>query len=296
MEIEEITINSRNYPEKLRKIKRPPQKLYVLGNKEILRNDGIAIVGSRDCTKDGKRSARLFAANIAKAGFTIISGMAKGIDVSAHMGALDVGGKTIAVLGNGPNYIFPQENEETYKKILESGGAIISEYPDCTPPVSERFRQRNRIVSGLSLGVLVVEAEARSGTSITVRHAREQKKEVFCIPNSRENRKGIGTNMLIQNGATLVIEPNEVISKYTDSFEEQITIEELEKLGGKELDLSYVKKEYRDIYKLLAEELSINELSKKTKMGISDLYQKLFLMEIEGLIENKQNKYKIKVV
>lgn len=296
MEIEEITINSKNYPEKLKTIKRPPQKLYVLGNKEILKNDGIAIVGSRDCTKNGKRSARLFAANIAKAGFTIISGMARGIDVSAHMGALDVGGKTIAVLGNGPRYIFPAENEETYKKILENGGAIISEYPDCTSPASERFRQRNRIVSGLSLGVLVVEAEARSGTSITVRHAREQKKEVFCIPNSRENRKGIGTNMQIKNGATLVTEPNDIIAKYTNNIGEQITIEELEEMKGKELDLTNVKKEYRSIYKLLTEELSINELSAKTNIGISELYQKLFFMEIEGLIENKKSKYKIKTI
>lgn len=296
MEIEEITINSRSYPEKLREIKRPPQKLYVLGNKEILRNDGIAIVGSRDCTIEGKRKARFFAANIAKAGFIIISGMAKGIDASAHMGALDAGGKTIAVLGNGPKYIFPPENEETYKKILENGGVIISEYPECTPPASERFRQRNRIISGLSLGVLVVEAEARSGTSITARHAREQKKELFCIPNSIENKKGVGTNIQLKNGATLVTEPNDIIVKYTNNIVKQITIEEIEKTNGKELDLTKVKKEYRSIYKLLVEELSINEISAKTKIGISDLYQKLFLMEIEGLIENKQSKYKIKTI
>jgi len=296
MEIEEITINSINYPEKLRKIKRPPQKLYILGNKEILKNDGIAIVGSRDCTIEGKRKARFFAANIAKAGFIIISGMAKGIDASAHMGALDVGGKTIAVLGNGPRYIFPPENEETYKKILENGGAIISEYPECTPPASERFRQRNRIVSGLSLGVLVVEAEVRSGTSITARHAREQKKELFCIPNSIENKKGVGTNIQLKNGATLVTEPNDIIVKYTNNAIKQITIKEIEEAKGKELDLTNVKKEYRSIYKLLAEELSINELSAKTKIGISELYQKLFLMEIEGLIENKQSKYRIKTI
>lgn len=294
MEIEEIEINDKRYPEKLRKIKKPPKRLYVLGNTKILGNDGIAIVGSRDCTKEGKDSARLFAANIAKSGLTIISGMAKGIDAMAHIGALEVGGKTIAVLGNGPKYIFPKENEETYQKILKNGGAIVSEYPEDTPPVSEMFRQRNRIVSGLALGVLVVEAEARSGTSITARHAKEQGKEVFCIPNSRDNRKGIGTNMLIQKGAKLVIQPKEIIEIYKKKIEKQLTIDELERMQENNIDLKNVKEEYRNIYKLLTEELSINELSLKTNIGILDLYQKLFLMEMEGLIETKQNKYKIK--
>lgn len=147
MEIEEIEINNRYYPEKLKTINNPPEKLYVLGNKEILNEKGIAIVGSRNCTEEGKRNARLFAANIAKAGFTVISGMAKGIDGAAHIGALEVGGKTIAVLGNGPLYIFPPENKEIYEKILESGGAIVSEYPKNSPPESDKFRKRNRIVS-----------------------------------------------------------------------------------------------------------------------------------------------------
>ena len=220
--------------------------------------------------------------------------MAKGIDAMAHIGALEVGGKTIAVLGNGPKYIFPKENEQTYKRILENGGVIVSEYPGITPPVSEMFRQRNRIVSGLALGLLVVEAEARSGTSITARYAREQGKEVFCIPNSRNNRKGIGTNILIQKGAKLVIEPKEIIETYKRKIEKQITIDELEEEIVEEVDISKVKPEYREIYKTLTQELNINEISIKTNIGILDLYQKLFLMEIEGLIERKQNKYKIK--
>lgn len=294
MEIEEIELNDKRYPEKLKKIKNPPKKLYVIGNEKILNNDGIAIVGSRDCTKEGKISAKLFSANIAKSGLTVISGMAKGIDAMAHIGALEVGGKTIAVLGNGPKYIFPKENEQTYKRILENGGVIVSEYPGITPPVSEMFRQRNRIVSGLALGLLVVEAEARSGTSITARYAREQGKEVFCIPNSRNNRKGIGTNILIQKGAKLVIEPKEIIETYKRKIEKQITIDELEEEIVEEVDISKVKPEYREIYKTLTQELNINEISIKTNIGILDLYQKLFLMEIEGLIERKQNKYKIK--
>lgn len=119
MRIQEIKINDKAYPENLKKIKNPPKKLYVMGNIELLNSKGIAIVGSRNCTKEGIKNARFFGANIAKAGFTVISGMAKGIDASAHIGALDVKGRTIAVLGNGPNVIFPYENKQIYDKILK---------------------------------------------------------------------------------------------------------------------------------------------------------------------------------
>ena len=170
----------------------------------------------------------------------------------------------------------------------------MSEYPEDTPPISDRFRARNRIVSGLSLGVLIVEAEARSGTTITAMHAREQKRDVYCIPSARDNRKGIGTNILIQKGAKLVLEPREIIEKYNRSLESEITIEELRRLGEKCLDLTNVKKEYRGIYKAISENANINEISKITKMDIQEVYKRLFLMEIEGIIENHKNKYRIK--
>ena len=134
MQIKEISINDKEYPRRLRYIKNPPKILYVLGNTEILNDEGIAIIGSRDCTEQGRQNSRIFAANIANEGLTVISGLAKGIDVSAHIGALDVKGKTIAVLGNGPKYIFPPENAETYKRIIDNNGAIVSEYPENTEP------------------------------------------------------------------------------------------------------------------------------------------------------------------
>lgn len=190
MKIKEIKIEEEKYPEGLRRIQDSPRKLYVLGNYEILKEKAFAIVGSRDCTENGRKNAKLFAANLASAGFVIVSGMAKGIDSAAHMGVLKVKGKTIAVLGNGPKYIYPPENKEIYQKILAEGGAIISEYPEDTPPDSDKFRKRNRIVSGLSMGILIVEAAYRSGTSITARYAKEQGKEVYCIPNAIENKKG----------------------------------------------------------------------------------------------------------
>lgn len=203
-------------------------------------------------------------------------------------------GKTIAVLGNGPKCIFPETNEEIYKRILKNGGAIVSEYPDDEPPKSDYFRKRNRIVSGLSLGILVVEAEKRSGTSITARFAREQNRDVFCIPNSRENRKGYGTNILLQKGATLVIEPNDIIKRYTGNIVKQVSIEELEANRKIEEEPKKVKQKYKKVYNILSEELTINEISKKIGMDVSELYQKLLMMEIDGIIEITHNKYRRK--
>lgn len=294
MEIEEIDIQDVAYPKQLRKIKNPPKKLYVLGNKDILNNKGIAIVGSRDCTEEGKKNARLFAINIAKEGFVVISGMAKGIDAAAHSGALEIDGKTIAVLGCGPKFIFPPQNKHIYERILEKGGAIISEYPGDTEAKSERFRQRNRIVSGLSLGVLIVEAEFRSGTSITARFAKEQERDVFCIPNSIANNKGVGTNMLIQKGAKLVLEPSEITRQYTGKVAKQISIEEIEDNTKEEVfDLSGIKEEYQEVYKLLAKGLNLNEICVNTGINLQELYEKLFFMELEGIIKTVNGKYKL---
>lgn len=211
------------------------------------------------------------------------------------LGAIEVKGKTIAVLGNGPDYIYPKENKEIYSKILETGGAIVSEYPEGTEPESERFRQRNRIVSGLSIGILVVEAKTRSGTGITVKYAKSQGKNVFCIPSSIENKKGIGTNNQIKKGATLVIEPKEILEKYNRINIKQITLEELnEKNEVDLLKLNNIKEEYRSIYKALNKPLSIEEISSKTGLVITEVYSKIFMMELDELIEYKENKYVIK--
>ncbi len=290
MKVQEIDIQSEYYPKRLLKIERPPQKLYVLGNIDILNDKGIAIVGSRDCTSEGIKNAENFAMNIAKNGFTIISGMAKGIDGAAHRGAMEVGGKTIAVLGCGVDVIYPMENKKIYERIIKTGGTIISEYENGTNTQSEFFRQRNRIVSGLSMGVLVVEAEARSGTTITVGYAKEQGKPVFCIPNSLKNRKGVGTNILIQKGAKMVISPMEIIERYKLKDIQQVSIEDLEKIKMEE-SIDNIKEEYRDIYIGIRDNLSIDEISAKNKIDITDIYSKLFMMELDGIIKKDGNKY-----
>lgn len=219
MKIEEISINSNEYPERLRNIYDPPLNLYVLGNKEILNKKGIAIVGSRDATLYGKKMAFKFAKELSEQGINIISGLAIGIDAYAHLGNLQAQGsnqtvgKTIAVLGSGIDNIYPKENIEIARKIIQTGGCIISEYPCGTKPDKLHFPQRNRIISGLSNGVLVVEASEKSGALITTDFALDQGKEVFAIPGEITNKNSKGCNELIKDGARMVLSVQEIIEE-----------------------------------------------------------------------------------
>lgn len=190
--------------------------------------------------------------------------------------------------------IFPPQNDEIYRKIIETKGAIVSEYPMGTSPESERFRQRNRIVSGLSLGVLIVEAAEKSGTGITARFAREQDKDLFCIPNSIENTKGIGTNNQIRKGAKLVLEPRDILEKYGIYKKNIISLKDLDESEKISIyKLNEINEEYRAIYEILYRPLSVNEISIKTGTSLTEVYSKLFMMEMEGLIIQEENKYRI---
>ena len=208
--IQFITIQDDEYPQILKEIYDYPISLYVKGNAKILNSKSIAIVGCRDATIYGQNSAKYFGYNLAKEGICVVSGLAKGIDSYAHIGALgasgksDSNGKTIAVLGNGLDMIYPQENIELANMIIEKGGAIISEYPLGTKPDKMNFPARNRIVSGMSKGVLVVEAKEKSGTLITVDFALEQGRDVFVVPGNINSVHSVGTNRLIKEGARLV--------------------------------------------------------------------------------------------
>ena len=213
--IDIISIEDNEYPELLRKIYSPPINIYIIGNKNILNNVNISIVGSRDMTFYGECVAKDFAYNLANSGFNIISGLAKGIDSCAHIGAINAGGKTIAVLGNGLDTIYPKENIELAKNILNKGGAIISEFPLGTKPEKMNFPMRNRIVSGMSNGVLVVEAKLKSGTMITVDFALEQGRDVFVIPGNINSKNSEGTNDLIKQGAKLVTYYEEIVDEYS---------------------------------------------------------------------------------
>ena len=209
--IKTITIDNENYPILLKQIYDPPKVLYVQGNVEILNNPSIAIVGCRDNTEYGKKAATYFSYNLAKQNINIISGLAKGIDSFAHIGALQAEGKTIAVVGNGLDTVYPKENEDLAKRIINQGGAIISEYSIGTKPEKEHFPARNRIISGLSKAIIVVEAKEKSGSLITVDFAIEQGKDVFAVPGNINSLNSVGTNKLIKDGAIPVSNYKEIL-------------------------------------------------------------------------------------
>lgn len=200
------------YPYKLKNIYDAPVILYAKGNLNLMESEKtIAIVGSRNCSEYGRRITEKMSYMLAKKDYTIVSGMAKGIDSYAHKGALDAKGKTIAVLGSGINYIYPKENEILYNKILEEQGLIISEYPLNMIPTPKCFPARNRIISGISDKVLVTEASKKSGSIITVNFAIEQGKDVYAIPGNITSSNSEGANELIKEGAILVTSLEDII-------------------------------------------------------------------------------------
>lgn len=274
-----INISDKEYPGKLLNIKNPPQKLYVLGDETLLNKKSLAIIGSRNCTEYGYKQAGKFANEISKHNICIVSGMAIGIDSAAHIGAKSTIGKTIAVLGGGFNNIFPKENKELFYEILEEGGCIVSEYEPNTKVNNKNFPKRNRIVSGLSEGVLVVEARHRSGTSITARFAKEQKKKIFCIPSNIESSTGYGTGKLIQEGAKLVLSPNDILKDFgINILEKDIISNEQEKFK--------IEEEYQIVYKLISRvPININEICKKSKLNIADVNVMLTMLELKGAIK-----------
>ena len=229
--IDIISIKDRNYPQNLRNIYDPPISLYVKGNKNILNNKGIAIIGCRDASEYGKKVAKYFGYNLSKNGTNIISGLAKGVDSYSHFGNLYVllekenlqkndnslnmnnsnnCGKPIAVVGTGLDIVYPKENKKLEEKIIQLGGSIISEYPLGTKVEKMNFPARNRIISGMSMGVLVVEAKEKSGTLITVDFALEQGRDVFVVPGNINSINSVGTNDLIKQGAKLVTDYKEI--------------------------------------------------------------------------------------
>lgn len=273
--MKEISIENKQYPEQLRDIKNPPKMLYVLGNETILNNKSLSIVGSRVATNYGKEIARKFAKKIAKQGINIVSGMAKGIDSEAHLGALEAKGNTIAVLGSGFNHIFP--DKKIFQKILDNKGTVITEYKPDIDVFPEGFRKRNRIVAGLSLGTFVVEAKQRSGTSITAEYAREFNRKIFCIPHLIEDKSGIGTNRLLKKGAILVTDVFDILQHYeipdVNYDEENYEVQ--------------IPQQYQECYKLIGTEaISANEISKKIKKNISEVNTILTMLELEGLIKS----------
>lgn len=209
--IELINIYDKDYPDRLKVIYDPPVVLYVKGNKKILKEKGISIVGCRLCTKYGEKIAKKLSYNLSLNNINIISGLAKGIDSFAHRGTLMAHGRTLAVVGCGLDRVYPQENKELFDEIISNGGAVISEYIIGTKPLAQNFPRRNRIISGLSEGVVVIEAREKSGTLITVDFALEQGKNIYAVPGNIDSPNSYGTNELIKQGAKIITNLQDIL-------------------------------------------------------------------------------------
>ncbi len=286
--IKMINIFDAIYPNNLRQIYDPPIALYYIGKLAI--NDfAIAIVGSRKTTNYGSFSAKKLSYELAMKGVQIISGLARGIDSIAHEGALDAGGKTIAVLGCGLDNIYPPENTRLFENIIKSDGLVLSEYPPGMPPLQHNFPARNRIISGISSGVLVVEAAKRSGSLITASFALEQGREVFAIPGNIDCAYSKGTNQLIRDGAKMVMSVEDILEEF--EFKEEIYI------NDKQDD--YAKRKNKtnfSIYKgLSTEEIRmvkiiangihhIDEIIERSNITAKEVNNLLFMLEIKGVI------------
>lgn len=211
-----VTIEDSSYPALLKEIASPPLVLLVQGNLALLQQSCVAIVGCRQPTFSGKALGYQFAQELAKSGLTIVSGMALGIDQQAHKGAIEQTGETIGVLGCGIDQVYPKRNQRLYQELIERGGLLVSEYYPGVAPHKSHFPRRNRIVSGLSLGVLVVEAALKSGSLITARQALEQNREVFAIPSNIRTEQSQGCHFLIQQGAKLVTCVEDILIEFQE--------------------------------------------------------------------------------
>ena len=213
--MQKITINDKNYPELLKKIPNPPKELYFEGTLKKSEKYPLAVVGTRKLSAYGRQVTEYFVRTLVQSSLTIISGLALGIDGLAHQTTLDAGGRTIAVLGSGLNHIFPTVHKKLFQEIIQSDGAVISEYSPDTPAYKSNFPARNRIISGFSLGVLVIEAPKKSGALITAKLAFKQKRKVFVIPGRIYDKNSTGTNQLIKQGAQVVTSPQDILKSLT---------------------------------------------------------------------------------
>lgn len=276
-----------NYPASLLNIYDPPPVIYSLG--ELMPDDGraVAIVGARNPSSYGLEITENFSYSLAKAGVTVISGMARGIDTAAHRGALKAGGRTIAVLGCGLDTIYPPENRKLFVDIQKSG-AIISEFPLGTSPNPGNFPRRNRIISGLSFGVVVVEASLKSGSLITARHALDQGREVYAIPGNVNSPGSKGTNSLIKEGAKLVERPEEVLEDILPQG--SFTATSLEAAGRPEREFKMTDHEKNIFSSIGPEPIHIDDLAKACSMEMKNMTSTLLSLELMGAVRQLPGK------
>ena len=285
-----ITYKNKSYSELLKNIYNFPIVLTILGNEEFLNKNSVSIVGSRNCSSNSAIWTKKISNELGNNNFIIVSGMASGIDSFAHLGAIDTG--TIAVLGTGINQIYPNNNKDLYEKIKEKG-LLISEFPYDTLPKTENFPIRNRIISGLSKTLIVVEASAKSGTLITVKNALEQNREIFVVPGNPYDYRFVGSNQLIKDGANIITDVNDILEFY--NYNKIIKKEEERK------NTQFNKKPNNaNLRELILSKLNYSFISIDSffetfdNIDISEFNSKLIELELEGLITIQNGLVKIK--
>lgn len=288
-----LSIEDEYYPRLLKETADPPLLLYVQGNKQALSQLQLAIVGSRKATHTGLNNAERFAYYLADAGLAITSGLALGVDAAGHRGALNAKGITLAVAGTGLEHIYPRSHRFLLDDILNHQGAILSEFPLSTPPQAQNFPRRNRIISGLSIGVLVVEAELKSGSLITARHALEQGREVFAIPGCIHQPRARGCHALIKQGAKLVETVTDILEELSFGFGHlQLRVDQKTDMPAKEnKPLELTPLEQRVFEQIEYEMTPIDVIILRSGLTIGEVSSILLALELRQLIQSVQGGY-----
>jgi len=287
-----ITILDKDYPENLKQIYDPPSVLYIRGEIVSYDRNSISIVGSRRASFYGLSSADRLSFELASLGITIVSGLARGIDTQAHKAAIRAGGRTIAVLGSGLLHIYPPENKELIEEIAKKG-AVVSEFSLDTPPLGRNFPRRNRIISGFSLGTIVVEAAVNSGALITADLALQQGREVFAVPGAMDSNTSLGTNNLIKDGAKLVMGVEDILEEIKDRLELYSVVEQQKQENNKvnKQDFILCDKEINRVYDFLSERPKhIDEIIEATRLDFSSLSRILLALQLKRLIKELPGK------
>lgn len=289
-----LTLGSPRYPEILRETYDPPIVLYAKGDVErAMSQPALAVVGSRHCSTYGRNVAEMLSRELAQRGITIISGLARGIDSAAHRSAIEGGGLTIAVMGTGLDTVYPKENRKLADQIVEQG-ALVTEFPLETPPLPQNFPFRNRVISGLSLGVLIIEGAERSGSLITARMAYEQGREVFAVPGNITSSKSFGPNYLIKDGAKLVQTWRDVVEEFPLELKTRILASERTEQRAEQLSLDEVTltdAERKVLVSLKDDEpVHIDQLISSMSLSSGELLSALLKLEMTDRIKQLPGK------
>lgn len=276
-----IDIDSQDYPEHLREIQDPPKQLYCCGNIERLKDRCVAVVGSRKYTMYGKYVAQMIGKHLANAGVTVVSGLAKGIDGFSHTGMMEANGKGIGVLGSGILHMTPRSNYQLMQNMIKEGGLVVSEYKPDEASTKYSFPARNRIISGLSEAVIVVEANFNSGALITAQYANSQGRTVYAVPGNINSQFSMGSNLLIRDGATPLIVLNDVLEDMgVEMIKEKISTIEC---GRDELEIVNTMMKYNGV--------SVDGIAKELDRKVGDVSGILTVMEIKGIVQSSCGKF-----